>query len=57
MQRKGTFIAHNHGANALLQLRTVEQFYSDPISARLYEVIYAHLVITAEEERFPPAQG
>jgi hypothetical protein len=57
VQRKGTFIAHNHGANALLQLRTVEQFYSDPISARLYEVIYAHLVITAEEEGYPPAQG
>ncbi|KAG9186363.1 hypothetical protein G6011_02919 [Alternaria panax] len=45
VQRKGTFIAHNHGANALLQLRTVEQFYSDPLSARLYEVIYAHLLL------------
>ncbi|CAN9301107.1 unnamed protein product [Alternaria alternata] len=51
VQRKGTFIAHNHGANALLQLRTVEQFYSDPISARLYEVIYAHL--TAKRPAIP----
>lgn len=30
--------AHQHGANALLHLRTVEQYYSNPISARLYEV-------------------
>ncbi|KAI4629109.1 uncharacterized protein J4E87_003370 [Alternaria ethzedia] len=43
VQRKGTFLAHNQGANAMLQLRTVEEFYSDIISARLYEVIYAHL--------------
>lgn len=44
VQRKGTFIAHHHGANALLQLRTVEQYYSDPISARVYEVAYAQMV-------------
>jgi hypothetical protein len=45
VQRKGTFIAHHHGATALLQLRTVEQYYSDPISARVYEVAYAQMVI------------
>lgn len=44
VQRKGTFIAHQHGANALLQLRTIEEYYSNPISARLYEVAYAQMV-------------
>jgi len=34
----------------MLQLRTVEEFYSDIISARLYEVIYAHLVIAVADE-------
>ena len=34
----------------MLQLRTVEEFYSDIISARLYEVIYAHLVIAVIDE-------
>jgi hypothetical protein len=43
-QRRGTFVAHQHGANALLQLRTVEQYYSNPVSARLYEVAYAQMV-------------
>jgi len=46
VQRKGTFIAHQHGANALLQLRTIEQFYSNPVSAKLYDVAYSQMVRT-----------
>jgi hypothetical protein len=57
VQRKGTFLAHNHGANAMLQLRSVEEFYSDPISGRLYEVIYSHLVITVKYEQLLPVEG
>lgn len=44
VQRKGTFTAHQHGANALLQLRTIEQFYSNPVSASLYDVAYCQMV-------------
>ncbi|EUC35836.1 hypothetical protein COCCADRAFT_89699 [Bipolaris zeicola 26-R-13] len=55
VQRKGTFIAHNHGATALLQLRTVEQYYSDPISARLYEVAYAQMLLgNLQSAKRPP---
>ncbi|KAH9881543.1 hypothetical protein IAQ61_000269 [Plenodomus lingam] len=45
LQRKGTFIAHQHGANALLQLRSVDEFYSNPISAKLYEVSYCQMLL------------
>ncbi|KAF1849787.1 uncharacterized protein K460DRAFT_300146 [Cucurbitaria berberidis CBS 394.84] len=44
-QRQGTFIAHHHGANALLQLRSIKQYYSDSVSARLYEVAYAQMLL------------
>ncbi|KAF1940950.1 hypothetical protein EJ02DRAFT_213662 [Clathrospora elynae] len=55
IQRKGTFIAHHHGANALLQLRTVEQYYSDQISARLYEVAYAQMLLgNLQSAKRPP---
>ncbi|KAA8620081.1 Zn-clus domain-containing protein, partial [Pyrenophora tritici-repentis] len=43
VQRKGTFIAHQNGANALLQLRSVEQYQSHPISAKIYEVAYGQM--------------
>ncbi|KAF2833655.1 hypothetical protein CC86DRAFT_278075 [Ophiobolus disseminans] len=42
---RGTFVAHQHGANALLQLRTIEQYCSNPISARLYEVAYTQMLL------------
>lgn len=44
-QRQGTFIAHSNGANALVNMRTPEQWYSNPVSARLYEVAYSQMVI------------
>ncbi|USP76712.1 uncharacterized protein yc1106_03986 [Curvularia clavata] len=55
VQRKGTFLAHHHGATALLQLRTVEQYYSDPISARVYEVAYAQMLLgNLQSAKRPP---
>ena len=44
-QRQGTFIAHSNGANALVNMRTIEQWYNNPVSARLYEVAYSQMVI------------
>lgn len=43
-QRQGTYIAHSRGANALVNMRSIEQFYSNPVSARLYEVAYSQMV-------------
>jgi hypothetical protein len=43
-QRRGTYITHSNGANALLHMRSIEQYYSNPVSARLYEVAYAQMV-------------
>ncbi|KAL7776901.1 hypothetical protein CFE70_007321 [Pyrenophora teres f. teres 0-1] len=37
---------YENGANALLQLRSVEQYQSHPISAKIYEVAYGQMVIT-----------
>ncbi|KAF1834947.1 hypothetical protein BDW02DRAFT_313327 [Decorospora gaudefroyi] len=55
VQRKGTFMAHHHGANALLQLRSIEQYYSDPVSAKLYEVAYAQMLLgTLQSANRPP---
>ncbi|KAF2790261.1 hypothetical protein K505DRAFT_377665, partial [Melanomma pulvis-pyrius CBS 109.77] len=50
----GNFLAHKDGANALLQLRTVEEFFSNPISARLYEVSFAQMVIGNLQHAKPP---
>ncbi|KAF2471721.1 uncharacterized protein BDR25DRAFT_324876 [Lindgomyces ingoldianus] len=51
----GSFLAHKEGANALLQLRTVGEFYSNPISARLYEVSYAQMLIgNLQSAKAPP---
>lgn len=43
-QRKGVFLTHQHGATALLQLRSIGEYYSNPVSARLYEVAYCQTV-------------
>ena len=43
-QRQGTYIAHSNGANALVNMRSIAQFYSNPVSARLYEVAYSQMV-------------
>ena len=40
----GSFLAHKEGANALLQLRRLDEYYTNPTSARLYEVSYAQMV-------------
>ncbi|ORY05571.1 hypothetical protein BCR34DRAFT_519492 [Clohesyomyces aquaticus] len=50
----GSFLAHKEGANALLKLRTMEEFYSDPISTRLYEVSYAQMLIGNLQTAKPP---
>ncbi|KAH7401568.1 hypothetical protein BKA66DRAFT_545309 [Pyrenochaeta sp. MPI-SDFR-AT-0127] len=44
-QRNGAFNAHQDGANALLQLRSIEQYYSDPVAAKIYEVAYTQMLI------------
>ncbi|KAF3007684.1 hypothetical protein E8E13_009251 [Curvularia kusanoi] len=44
-QRQGTYIAHSNGANALVNMRSIEQFYSNPVSARLYEVAYSQMLL------------
>ncbi|KAF2849023.1 hypothetical protein T440DRAFT_469769 [Plenodomus tracheiphilus IPT5] len=55
VQRKGTFIAHQHGANALLQLRSLEQFFSNPISGKLYEVAYCQMLLgNLQAAKHPP---
>lgn len=43
-RRDGNFVAHKEGANALLQLRNIDEFYSNPISSRLYEILFAQMV-------------
>jgi hypothetical protein len=43
-RRDGTFVAHKEGANALLHLRTIDEFYSNPVSARLYEASFTQMV-------------
>ncbi|KAH8730266.1 hypothetical protein GQ44DRAFT_823590 [Phaeosphaeriaceae sp. PMI808] len=53
--RRGTFAAHQTGANALLQLRTVEQFYNNPISAKLFEVAYAQMLMASLQTAKPAA--
>ncbi|KAH3988990.1 hypothetical protein HBH98_184760 [Parastagonospora nodorum] len=54
-QRQGSFAAHQHGANALLQLRTIENYYRSPISARLYEVAYAQMLLASlQAATIPP---
>ncbi|EDU46698.1 Zn-clus domain containing protein [Pyrenophora tritici-repentis] len=55
VQRKGTFIAHQNGANALLQLRSVEQYQSHPISAKIYEVAYGQMLLgNLQSAKRPP---
>ncbi|KAL6703239.1 hypothetical protein ACN47E_010101 [Coniothyrium glycines] len=55
LQRKGTFIAHQHGANALLQLRTLEEYYSEFVSSKLYEVAYAQMLLgNIQSAKRPP---
>ncbi|KAF2258348.1 hypothetical protein CC78DRAFT_126080 [Lojkania enalia] len=41
----GSFLAHKEGANALLRLRSVESYYSNPISANLYEATYTQMLL------------
>ncbi|RMZ66253.1 negative acting factor [Pyrenophora seminiperda CCB06] len=54
-QRKGTYIAHHNGANALLQLRSVEQYQSHPISAKIYEVTYSQMLLgNLQSAKRPP---
>ncbi|KAF9693552.1 hypothetical protein EKO04_008529 [Ascochyta lentis] len=53
-QRQGTYIAHSNGANALLHMRTIEQYYSNPISARLYEVAYSQMLLGNLHAGKPP---
>jgi hypothetical protein len=43
-QRRGNFAGHQQGVNALLQLRTIEQYYNNTISARLYGVGFTQMV-------------
>ena len=45
-QRKGSVNAHSTGANALLNLRTIDEYASDSVSARLCEVTCAWIVIS-----------
>ncbi|KAF2035649.1 hypothetical protein EK21DRAFT_96835 [Setomelanomma holmii] len=40
MKREGTFVAHEHGATVLLQLRSLEEYLSNRISGILYELIF-----------------
>ncbi|KAF2709386.1 hypothetical protein K504DRAFT_481810 [Pleomassaria siparia CBS 279.74] len=51
----GNYLAHKEGANALLQLRTMEEFYSNPVSARLYEVSFAQMLIGNLHHAKPPS--
>lgn len=44
MKHDGILLMHQHGANALLRLRTVQEYYSDPISAGLFGVSYMQMV-------------
>ncbi|KAF2622221.1 hypothetical protein BU25DRAFT_352660, partial [Macroventuria anomochaeta] len=53
-QRQGTYIAHSNGANALVNMRSIEQFYSNPVSARLYEVAYAQMLLGNLHTGKPP---
>ncbi|KAH7094494.1 hypothetical protein FB567DRAFT_556095 [Paraphoma chrysanthemicola] len=53
-QRRGTFVTHQHGANALLQMRRIEQWCSNPISARLYELIYWQQLLGNLQAAKPP---
>ncbi|KAH7389579.1 hypothetical protein DE146DRAFT_620329 [Phaeosphaeria sp. MPI-PUGE-AT-0046c] len=55
MQRQETFAAHQHGANALLQLRTPEQYYENHVSARLFEISYAHMLLASLQTATYPA--
>ncbi|KAF1993750.1 hypothetical protein P154DRAFT_477036 [Amniculicola lignicola CBS 123094] len=50
----GGYLAHKEGANALIKLRTMEEFYSNPISARLYESSYAQMIIGNLQMAMPP---
>ncbi|KAF2642472.1 hypothetical protein P280DRAFT_505883 [Massarina eburnea CBS 473.64] len=51
----GTYAAHSNGASALLQLRTVEQFCTNPISTRLYETLsYTMLISNLQNATLPP---
>lgn len=55
VQRKGTFTAHQHGANALLQLRSIDEYYSNDTSAKLYEVAYCQmLLVNLQAAKRPP---
>ncbi|PVH95520.1 hypothetical protein DM02DRAFT_600726 [Periconia macrospinosa] len=43
----GTFQAHNRGAKALIQLRSLEEFHADHHSSRLFELIVWQLLLGA----------
>ncbi|KAF2108227.1 hypothetical protein BDV96DRAFT_285526 [Lophiotrema nucula] len=43
-KHNGTYLAHKEGANALLKLRSINDFFKDPLSARLYEVSFSQMV-------------
>lgn len=47
LQRRGTFIAHQGGSNALAQLRAIARYFSSPVSASLYEVTYTQMVLAS----------
>ncbi|KAH6639835.1 hypothetical protein C7974DRAFT_410787 [Boeremia exigua] len=53
-QRQGTYIAHSNGANALVNMRSIEEFYSNPVSARLYEVAYSQMLLGNLHAGKPP---
>ncbi|OAK95862.1 hypothetical protein IQ06DRAFT_319967 [Phaeosphaeriaceae sp. SRC1lsM3a] len=55
MQRQGTSTAHQHGAKALLQLRTSEQYYENHVSARLFQVSYSQMLLASLQTATYPA--
>ncbi|KAF2736443.1 hypothetical protein EJ04DRAFT_575398 [Polyplosphaeria fusca] len=50
----GAYLAHKEGANALLKLRTIREFYKDPISARLYEITFSQMLLGNLQTAKPP---
>jgi hypothetical protein len=44
MEHDGGYMTHKEGANALLGLRPVEEYYANPLTAGLYEIGYAQMV-------------
>ncbi|KAF2690940.1 hypothetical protein K458DRAFT_288220 [Lentithecium fluviatile CBS 122367] len=42
----GSYLAHSQGASALLQLRSMDEYYTNTVSARLYEVSLVQMLVS-----------